>query len=249
MDGSGNVYVADAANNTVRKITSGGVVTTLAGTVGGHGFDRWHRQRRAVQLSIRGGAGRIRQPLRDRRREQYDPQNHRGWGGYDPGWHSRQCRLDSTARAPPHGSTVPAAWRWTRRATYTWAISTTSRSGEFRSAGVVTTLAGQPGVQGDRPTARASAARFDHPSGVAVDATGSLYVADYVNNTIRRGGGSSRLEHGFQRRREVRHPLDAHHDRRPLRVADERHDAKLKRPISATVSTSWQIDGAGRLQR
>ena len=38
VDSSGNVYVTDSNNNTIRKVTPGGVVTTLAGTVGVIGF-------------------------------------------------------------------------------------------------------------------------------------------------------------------------------------------------------------------
>jgi hypothetical protein len=34
VDSAGNVYVADAGNSTLRKVTAAGVVTTLVGTAG-----------------------------------------------------------------------------------------------------------------------------------------------------------------------------------------------------------------------
>lgn len=53
-------------------------------------------------------------------------------------------------------------------------------------AGVVTTLAGAVQSPGSID-ATGSAARFDHPWGVAVDGSGCLYIADTGNNTIRIG--------------------------------------------------------------
>jgi sugar lactone lactonase YvrE len=53
------------------------------------------------------------------------------------------------------------------------------------STGLVTTLAGQAGISGNID-GTGSAARFDSPSGVAVDSGGNIYVADTLNNTLRK---------------------------------------------------------------
>jgi sugar lactone lactonase YvrE len=51
--------------------------------------------------------------------------------------------------------------------------------------GMVTTLAGLPGVRGS-DDGKGSAARFNLPSGVAADLEGNIYVADLLNHTIRK---------------------------------------------------------------
>jgi hypothetical protein len=52
-------------------------------------------------------------------------------------------------------------------------------------AGTVTTLAGLAGVPGSRD-GKGTGARFGYPGGVAVDDRNNVYVADTINNTIRR---------------------------------------------------------------
>src|SRR5439155_781945 len=56
---------------------------------------------------------------------------------------------------------------------------------KITSAGLVTTFAGTAGQSGSAD-ATGSAARFNHPDGLAVDGAGNVYVADDWNYSIRK---------------------------------------------------------------
>ncbi|MFI5180605.1 MAG: PKD domain-containing protein [Thermoanaerobaculia bacterium] len=129
VDGSGNLYVADSGNNTVRKVTPAGVVTTLAGLAGSFGSA--------------DGTG-------------------------------------STARFnAPGGVTVDGSGN-------VWVADTNNQTiRKMTPAGVVTTPVGPGGGIGSTD-GTGSAARFDYPEGLAVDGSGNVYVADTFNQTIRK---------------------------------------------------------------
>ena len=129
IDGAGNVYVADSFNNTIRKITAAGVVTTVAGTAGIQGStDATGANARFFQPGdvVSDGAGTL---------YVADTGNH-------------------TIR-------------------------------QISASGVVTTLAGLAGSSGSADGS-GSGARFNTPGGIAIDSAGNLYVADTLNNTIRK---------------------------------------------------------------
>lgn len=126
---SGNIYVADAVNCTIRKIAPDGTVTTLAGRAGAPG-----------SADGTASAARFNKP--------------------------DALAVDSDENlyvADTYNSTI-------RRITPT---------------GAVTTLAGSPGVPGTDDGV-GSNARFSLPRGIAVDANGTVFVADTYNSTIRR---------------------------------------------------------------
>ena len=128
-DSSGNVYVSDTKNNTIRKITPAGVVTTLAGTAGTPGGD--------------DGMG-------------------KKAGFFEPA----QIAVDKSGNL----------------------FVTDSEAHNIRKitpAGLVTTLAGQFAQTGSRD-AVGEAAQFNYPRGIATDQQGNVYVADTKNNTIRK---------------------------------------------------------------
>jgi sugar lactone lactonase YvrE len=129
VDGAGNAYVADTENHTIRKVTPGGTVTTLAGLGGSSG-----------SADGTGSAARFYWPY--------------------------GVAVDSAGNVY-----VADTWNYTIR--------------KVTPGGVVTTLAGLAGTGGSTD-GTGSAARFNYPSGVAVDSAGTVYVADRGNHTIRK---------------------------------------------------------------
>jgi streptogramin lyase len=129
VDTNGNVYVADAYNDTIRVVTPGGVVTTLAGSAGNSG-----------SADGTGSAARF---------------------------------------SVPKGVAVDVNGNVYVADTYNYTIR------KITPGGVVTTLAGSARDFGTAD-GTGSATRFYYPDGVAVDVNGNVYVADSVNNNIRK---------------------------------------------------------------
>lgn len=183
-DTNGNVYVADTYNYTIRKITSAGVVTTLAGSAGDRG-----------SADGTGSVARFYLPYgvaADVNGTVYvaDTYNHTirkiTLAGVvttlvgSAGNHGSADGTGSDARFYfPYGVAVDINGNVYVGDTYNYTIR------KITSAGVVTTLAGWPGYDGSTD-AIGSAARFYHPTGVAADLSGNVYVGDTYNHTIRK---------------------------------------------------------------
>jgi secreted PhoX family phosphatase len=129
VDSAGNVYVADGGDHTIRKVTPGGVVTTLAGSSG--------------QAGSSDGSG------------------------------SGALFLYPYAVAVDASGNVYVA------------DSGNNNIRKVTASGSVSTLAGAAGFAGSADGS-GTAALFNMPQGIAVDALGNVYVADTNNSTIRK---------------------------------------------------------------
>ena len=179
LDAAGNVYVADQNNNRIRKISPAGAVTTFAGDgTPGH-------------LDATGTAAKFFSPtgvavdaagnvyvadLNNNRIRKITPAGVVTTLAGD-GTNDYLDGVGTAAQfASPQGVAVDAAGN-----VYV-ADRDNNRIRKITPAGVVTTLAGSTGGYLD---GTGTAAKFNSPQGVAVDAAGNLYVADNVTHRIR----------------------------------------------------------------
>ncbi len=187
MDEAGNLFIADSANHRIRKVDAAGIITTVAGD-GTYGFGGDGGPAAAARLNTPWGVA------VDRAGNLYiaDIGNYRirkidaagvittmtgdgtyGFGG--DGGPAAVARL-----AWPESVAVDGAGN------LFIADSLNQRIRKVDAAGVITTVAGDgtKGFGGDGGSA--TAAQLAGPSDVAVDGAGNLFIADSLNQRIRK---------------------------------------------------------------
>lgn len=181
VDTSGTLYVVDSGNNEIRKITSAGVVTTLAGqliagNLDGTGSAAQFSTPYGIVIALSGdlyvtdsGNNTVRKVTTGGVVTTFAGD---GTTGY----------IDATGTAAelrhPFGITVNASSNFyvTDRSNY--------RIRMIASSGVVTTLAGSGALGSVDGTG--TAAQFYYSQGITVDSSGALYVVDQGDHRIRK---------------------------------------------------------------
>ena len=194
-DGSGNIYFSDYSNNRIRKVDSSGVISTIAGT-GRRGFGGDGGQAVRAQLSLPRGvavdrAGNLYIADYDNLRirkvdtsgvistvagtgELGSPQRVNGDGG--------QAVLAQLRNA--HGVATD------NEGNLYIADTEGNRIRKVDTSGIITTVAGLAiATRGGRYSGdggAATAATLNHPTNVATDDAGNLYIVDSYNHRIRK---------------------------------------------------------------
>lgn len=183
-DGPGNVYVADTRNHLIRKITSAGVVSTLAGQAGtpgtANGIGTSAQFNTPVGVAV-DGSGNV--YVADTYNNLIRKITSAGSVSNLAGQALATGSVDGTGNVArfngPYGVIVDSAGNVYVGDTYNHLVR------KITSGGAVSTLAGQAGIHGTA-NGTGTSAQFYDPIGLAVDGSGNVYVADTYNHLIRK---------------------------------------------------------------
>lgn len=186
VDAAGNVYLTDTDNHTVRRITSAGVVTTIAGAAGTSGYanatgtSAMFNSPSGLAAVATGSA--VDLYVADTLNEVIRSVN----SGFSVGKKAGQPNTPGSADGGTDAAQFSGPQGLAADDTYLYLADTNNHTIRRISiaSGDTTTFAGLAGHPGSADGV-GTAARFNAPSGVAVDQAGNLYVADTDNNTIR----------------------------------------------------------------
>ncbi len=187
VDGSGNLFIADTVNDRIRRVSTNGIITTVAGT-GVAGYNRddiaatsadlYSPRRVAVDAS---GNLFIADAYNNRIRK-VDTNGiiatvaGNGVAGYCcDGGPATSAELNS-----PYWVAVD------RPGNLFIADYSNSRVRKVSTNGIITTVAGNGGFAYLGDGGAATKTTLAQPTGVAVDAAGNLFIADYYNSRIRK---------------------------------------------------------------
>jgi sugar lactone lactonase YvrE len=206
VDASGNVYVSDSGNHTIRKVTADGAVTTFAGRPGeqGHadGAGREARFRSPSGVAVDGGGNVY----------VADSYNHvirkiNASGSVSTLAGKVELKGGVTVGGFAEGKGAAAKFRTPRGVAVDGAgnvyVADTENAviRKILPDGSVKTLAGSAGSVG-YANGTGTVVRFSAPQSVAVDASGNLYVTDAGNQVVRKitqAGLASTVTNGLAR--------------------------------------------------
>lgn len=184
---SGAHLVVDRVNSTVRHIATSGAVTTLAGYTwydgsrGEMNGARTEARFRNPAASLPGSDGSL--LIADRGNHVIRKLSSGGTVSTFVGSMGVDGGADGSGTAATF--TRPHYLAWSTLGSFYVADETGHTIRHVTSLGVVTTFAGTHNTSGSTD-ANGSNARFNQPAGLAVDGSGSVYVADSNNHTIRK---------------------------------------------------------------